>query len=111
MNIPKTWTYHGKEMGYRGDLKRTAIEVAEKSGFEFIEVYSFLFQVIKENHWSVKIIRGKIEATPGKIYIDWKNQMFRMPERATYGIAQRGNDEGADYWEGRILARQEACYD
>ena len=95
-------------MKYRMDLSRTAREAAEISGFDFDNVYHFLWKVIKENHWSVKIIREKIKTTPGKIYIDWKNQMFRMPERATYGIAQRGNDEGADYWEGRILARQEA---
>lgn len=98
-------------MMYRMDLSRTAREAAEISGFDFDSVYHFLWKVIKENHWSVKIIREKIEATPGKIYLDWKNQMFRLPERELYGIAQSGNDECADYWEGRILARQEACYD
>jgi len=105
MNIPTTWNYRGKKIGYRADLKRTAIEAAEKSGFDFIEVYSFLFGCFKENSWSVKTIREKIKVTEGKIFLDWANQMFRMPQRS---YAPRGNDECADYWEGRILARQEA---
>ena len=89
----------------RADLRRLAIYAQEKSGFDFDSVYSFLFKVCKENKWSVGVIWEKIIATPGKIYIDERNQMFKMPEVAT---AARGNDEGADYWEGRILARQEA---
>ncbi len=96
-------------MKYRMDLSRTAREAAENSGFNFDMVYDFLWKVITENHWSVKIIRGKINAIPGKIFIDANNQLFKMPRLAEN--VSRWNDASADYWEGRILARNEACYD
>lgn len=102
-------TQGGKIMKYRMDLSRTAREAAEKSGFNFDMVYDFLWKVITENHWSVKIIREKINAMPGKIFIDANNQLFKMPRSAEN--VSRWNDASADYWEGRILARQEACYD
>ena len=95
-------------MKYRMDLSRTAREAAEKSGFNFDMVYDFLWKVITENHWSVKIIREKIKATPEKIFIDANNQLFKM-QRSAENVS-RWNDASADYWEGRILARQEACY-
>ena len=94
----------------RADLRRLAIYAQEKSGFDFDSVYNFLFKVCKENKWSVGVLWEKIEVTPGKIYIDWKNQMFRMSERATHGMLKLENNDGADYWERRILARQEAIW-
>lgn len=95
-------------MVYRMDLKRIATEAAEKSGFSFEEVYDFLWKVIKSNHWNVEIIREKISATPGKIYIDARNMFFRMPPERSSASRWNANryDSGADYWEGRILARQ-----
>lgn len=97
-------------MKYRMDLSRTAREAAEKSGFNFDIVYHFLWNVIKDNHWNVKIIREKINTTDGKIFIDEKNWLSNMP-RSAENVNDRWSDEGADYWEGRILARQEAYYD
>lgn len=96
-------------MKYRMDLSRTAREAAEKSGFNFDMVYDFLWKVITENHWSVKIIREKINATSGKIFIDANNQLFKMPKLA--GNVSRWNDASVDYWEDRILARQETDFD
>lgn len=92
------------------DLSRAAREAAEKSGFDFDTVYNFLWKVIIENHWSVNIIREKINAMPGKIFIDANNQLFKMPRSFAENVS-RWNDASADYWEGRILVRQEACYD
>lgn len=97
-------------MKYRMDLSRAAREAAEKSGFDFDTVYNFLWKVIIENHWSVNIIREKINTMPGKIFIDANNQLFKMPRSFAENVS-RWNDASADYWEGRILARQETCYD
>ena len=93
-------------MKYRMDLSRTAREAAEKTGFDFDIVYNYLWKVIKTNHWSVKTIREKIQATPEKIFIDEKNLMEKMHRT---GAVRCG--ASADYWENRILARQETEYD
>ncbi len=93
-------------MKYRMDLSRLTRELAEKSGFSFEVVYDFLWKVITKNHWNVKVIREKAQATSGKIFIDGSNQLFMMPKTYAENIG-RGDGEGADYWEGRILARQE----
>lgn len=91
-------------MIYRGDLSRTSREAAEISGMDFDIIYHFLWDCIKKNHWNVKIIREKIKVFPGKVFLDEGNQLFKMPRYA--GTVEVSNS--ADYWEGRILARQEA---
>ena len=95
-------------MVYRKDLARVAADAQEKSGFDFDIVYNFLSNVCKVNRFSVKTIAEKIKATPGKIYIDSENMLFNAPQSYTANVVSTWDDDGAAYWEGRILARQEA---
>ena len=94
-------------MVYRKDLSRIAESAAEKSGFDFDIVYNFLWKVIKENNLTVKAIKGKIKATKGEIFISSANRLYMENQHHD----NRWHTDEADYWEGRILARQEACYD
>ena len=93
-------------MAYRKDLSRVAITTAEQSGFDFHIVYDFLWKVIKENNLTVKAIKNKIRASQGEIFIDSENRLYKEGQHHTIRCSAM-----ADYYEGRILARQEACYD
>lgn len=86
----------------RKDFERVAKIAAEKSGFSVDAVYWFFWKVAKENHWSAKKISEKMKIENGKIYIDPFNQLFRM----TINHEIKAENE-ADFWEGKILARQD----
>ena len=96
---------------YRRDVSRVANKAAEESHIGFKMAYYFIFKVLKERQCGLNYVRENIKAFPGVIIIG-EDELFTLQfnSNTSYSNSNVYNN-GADYWEGRILARQESEYD
>lgn len=93
----------------RKDLLRKSNQIVEiverQKGRGLVDVdsvYWFLFRYCKYHGVGVKNIEIKVRFN--RVEIDELNALYF---RKNAIVPERWNDDGADYWENRILARQE----
>ena len=97
-----TITFRNRELRVRPDLWRFSCEAAEAAGFAPECVYSFFFKVGRE--LGTNPVTLPVQVSKGRIWVDDQNNMVLFQPAAPALL----DSPGAAYWEGRILARQEA---
>ena len=88
---------------YRKDISRIARKAQEESGIDFDHIYAFLFTVLKTGAMTLKEIDRTMRTAPGVVYINEENNLKNVRR----GVYSGGDSRRADYWEDRILERQE----